>query len=248
MTNHYDEMSVSPDPAQAEELRQRLRVRMASVAREDHPGRSDLHREADRLEPYGGGAPMHELSASDTSTPSDRTRRRRVLVVAAAILVAIAAAAIAIANRIDEPSHVATLAPPTTSRAGTTIDQYGSVVSEHSAAIQAWIDSEEACDHVECSFAQYAHERYVELRTLLANFDQALAELPSPPDEIATLVERTKRQIDDAIHGIDQGLTCREASPQSFLASSCVDEWSETEAESAYKTLPPVFAAWSPYT
>ena len=113
MTNHYDEMSVSPDPVQAEELRQRLRARMASVSRDDRHGRSDLHLESDRVEPDEGGVPMNELSPSDTSTPGNRTHGRRVLVAAAAIVVVIAAAVIAV--RIEDPSRVATTAPtPTT--------------------------------------------------------------------------------------------------------------------------------------
>ena len=81
------------------------------------------------------------------------------------------------------------------------------------------------------------------------NFNRALAELPSPPDEIATLVERTKEQVNDTVNGIDQGLPCGPGSPQAFLASpTCYNEWSEAEAEAAYQRLSPVFAAWSPYT
>ena len=77
-----------------------------------------------------------------------------MLVAAAAIVVVIAAAGIAI--RIEDQSGVVTTAPtPTTSRASATIEQYGSVVSEHSAAIQAW---EESCSHMECHFPQYAHD------------------------------------------------------------------------------------------
>ena len=51
MTDHYDEMRVSPDPSQAEELRQRLHARMASVSRDDHHGRSDLHLDTARRRP-----------------------------------------------------------------------------------------------------------------------------------------------------------------------------------------------------
>ncbi len=36
MTDHYDEMRVSPDPLLAEELRQRLHARMASASVDDH--------------------------------------------------------------------------------------------------------------------------------------------------------------------------------------------------------------------
>ncbi|MGH8979109.1 MAG: hypothetical protein ACRDV7_13610 [Acidimicrobiia bacterium] len=217
---------------------------MANISTDDHRGRSVLELDSGG-HPDEWIVPTNELSPPDASTTNQRTHGRRVLVAAAAIVVVIAAAGIAI--RIEDQSRVATTAPTlTTSRASATIEQYGSVVSEHSAAIQAW---EESCSDMECLIPQYAHEHYVALRTLLVNFNRALAELPSPPDEIATLVDRTKDQVNDAINGIDQGLPCGAASPQAFLASpSCYDEWSEAEAEAAYKRLPPVFAAWSPYT
>ena len=90
MTNHYDEMSVSPDPVQAEELRQRLHARMASVSRDDHHGRSDLHLESDRLEPDKGRRPNeralrirhvnpqqpHSRSARAGGRRGDRCRHR----------------------------------------------------------------------------------------------------------------------------------------------------------------------------
>jgi hypothetical protein len=158
-----------------------------------------------------------------------------------------AAAAIAFAFVImteDHPSRVATTAP-TTSRASATTEQYASVVSEHSAAIQAWIHTRESCSDVECNLPQYVYEEYVALRTLLKSFDHALADLPAPPDEIATLVDRTKRQINEAVNSIEQGLNCG-PTPQSFL-DHCSDKWSEAEARAGYEGLPPVFAAWSPY-
>jgi hypothetical protein len=217
---------------------------MANISTDDHRGRSALELDSGG-HPDEWIVPTNELSPPDTSTTNQRTHRRRMLVAAAAIVVVIAAAGIAI--RIEDRSRVATTAPTlTTSRASKTIEQYGSVVREHSVAIQAW---EESCTHMECHFPQYAHEHYVALRTLLVNFNRALAELPSPPDEIATLVDKTTGQVNDAINGIDQGLPCGPASPQAFLASRrCYDEWSEAEAEAAYQRLRPVFAAWSPYT
>jgi hypothetical protein len=172
------------------------------------------------------------------------TRRRRSpgrwLVAAAAIVVAAASIAIT----AEDPSRVAT-APttPTASQAGTTTEQYGSVVSEHSAAIQEWIDTEEASDHVEDGFNQYLRERYVPFRRLLVNFDQALAELPSPPDEIATLVDRTKAAVNDSLNSVERLLTCTAAWPSRYCGG---DE--RSAAEAAYNRLPPVFAAWSPYT
>jgi hypothetical protein len=111
MTNHYDEMKVSPDPSQAEELRQLLHARMASVATDDPRGGSPLD--------LGSGGhpdewivPSHELSPPDTSTTEQRTHRRRALMVAAAVVVAVAAGGIAI--RSDDPSGVATIAPTST--------------------------------------------------------------------------------------------------------------------------------------
>jgi hypothetical protein len=131
MTNHDDALSVSPDPVQAEELRQRLLARMARVSRDDHHGRPDLHLESDRVEPDEGDVPMNDLSAPDTSTSSNRTHGRRMLVAAAAIIVVIAAAVVAI--RIEDPARVATTAPtPTTAppakRCPFTAEQVGEVI------------------------------------------------------------------------------------------------------------------------
>ena len=118
MTNHYDEMQVAPDPVKAEELRQRLHARMANISTEDQPGRSALELDSDG-HPDEWIVPMNELTASDTSTPSNRTHRRRVLVAAAAIAAVIAAGVIAI--KIEDPSRVATNAPtPTTTPPNTT--------------------------------------------------------------------------------------------------------------------------------
>ena len=171
-------------------------------------------------------------------TPRRRSPRRRLLVAAAAIVVVVAAAGIA--SRIEDPARFATTTP-TTSQAGATTEQYGSVVGERSAAILEWIDSEESCDHVECSFNQYLRERYATFRRLLVDFDQALAELPPPPDEIATLVDRTTTRVNDTLNSVDMLLTCAAAS-----AYCGGDE--RSAAEAAYKELPPVFTAWRSYT
>ena len=85
MTDHYDEMSVSPDPSQAEALRQRLHARLASVTRDDHNDRS--HPGA-RLDPQPDLAPMKEIYVSDDS-PTNEGRNRRRLVMAAAAVVAV---------------------------------------------------------------------------------------------------------------------------------------------------------------
>lgn len=171
-------------------------------------------------------------------SPGRRRRGRWLLVAAAAIVVVLAAAGIA--SRIEDPARVATT-PPTTSRADTTTEQYGNVVGEHAAAILEWIEAEESADHVEDAFDQYLRERYVPFRQLLVNFDQALAEVPSPPDEIAALVDRTRTQVKATLNSVDLLLTCTATS------SYCFDD-ERSAAEAAYKGLPPVFEEWSPYT
>lgn len=166
-------------------------------------------------------------------------RRRWLLVAAAAVVVAVAAG---IASRIEDPARVATT-PPATSRSGTTTERYGTVVGEHGAAILEWIDAEESADHVEDAFNQYLRERYVPFRQLLVNFDQALAELPPPPDEIAALVDRTRTRVNDNLKSVDLLLTCTAAAPSLYCGG---DE--RSAAEAAYNRLPAVFEEWSPYT
>ena len=182
-------------------------------------------------------------NGTEKNTPHQRRPSRwlAVVAVAACLLAVVAVAAVLM------PDHEAvdTIDPseaPTTSPASTTIEQYGRVVSEHSAAIRAWINREESSDHVEDSFPQYVRERYLELRPLLARFQLALAELPSPPDEIATLVDGTKQQVSDALNSVDLLLSCGAASPY----TPCDDE--RSEADAAYKALPSLFEAWRPYT
>lgn len=90
MTDHHDQMKVAPDPVLAEELRQRLHARLANVP-------LHLELEPSRPVPDETVAPMHEISASRTSTRRPRIHRRRL--VAAAAAVAIAATGIAITDR-----------------------------------------------------------------------------------------------------------------------------------------------------
>lgn len=145
--------------------------------------------------------------------------------------------AIALARLVlDDPADAAT-----TTAEPVTTEPYGRVIREQSTAIQAWIDREESSDHIEDSFPQYVRERYDELRPLLTDLRLALTELPSPPDEIAVLVDTTERQVIDALTTVDRLLACPEPS-----RSKCSDEYSEAEA--AYRALPELFAAWRPYT
>jgi hypothetical protein len=240
MTDHYEQMSVAPDPSKAEELRRRLHARMANISTDGDRGRSALELDSNG-DPAEWNVPTNELSSPEQSTTDRRTHRRRVLMAAAAIAVVAAAAGIAI--RIDDASRVATTSPtPTTSRAQATIEQYASVIREHTVPFRDWIEREASCTHVECSFVQYVRERYLALRPLLVDFQQALAELPPPPDEIVPLVDRTNRQVSDAVSNVDLLLDCTVAYPH----TPCNDQ--RHEAEAAYKRLPPVFRAWSPYT
>lgn len=169
-----------------------------------------------------------------------RSRTIRLVSIAACLLAVVAVAAVVTADR----EAVDTIGPaetPSTGPERTTTEQYGAVVSEHSTAIQAWIDREEASDHIEDSFPQYVRERYDELWLLLSQFQVALDELPSPPDQIATLVVTTEGQVGDALRSVDRLLSCPEPS-----RVTCPDEYSEAEA--AYKALTELFAAWGPYT
>jgi hypothetical protein len=208
--------------------------------------RDALHADAQRARLVNPDRPRTTHIASLSDTPLRRRPGRRLVALAAAAIVVVAVSTTALL-RNDNPSRVATTVP-TTSGASAAIEQYASVVRDYSAAIGGWIDQEESCQDVECRFRQYVHERYVGLRAILANFDVSLSALPSPPDEIAALVEATKRQINRAANGIDQGLPCRSSSPQKFAQSSCYDTWSEATAKAAYKRLPSMLAAWNPYT
>jgi hypothetical protein len=220
-----------------EELRQRLHERRANVSANDVRGPSALG--GDSGGPDERIVPTSELSPPERSSAGPRAHRRRALVAAAAIVVfAVGAAAIAV--RIKDHSRVATTTP-TTSRADATIEQYGKVVSESSAAIQAWIVRENSCTHVECSFPQYSRERYVRLRPLLANLQEALAGLPAPPDEIAPLVERTTKHVGHTLNTVDALLDCAVAYPRKI----CNNE--RHAAQAAYKGLPAMFAAWRRY-
>ena len=125
MTDHYDEMRVPPDPSLAEELRQRLHARMASVSWDDHEGRSHLHLDAARFEPDQHLVQVKEHYVSIDAPPTSEVRNRRRLAMAAAAVVAVigvAAIAINITSSDDDVEPFSTTAPtvaPTTVAATT---------------------------------------------------------------------------------------------------------------------------------
>lgn len=112
MTDHHDETRVSPDPSQAEDLRQRRHARMARVAPGVH-GPSDLDLQPVRLDPdEHGDAPATEV------VDRRRLRGRRPLVVAlAGIAVLALVAGTGALLRIDRRDA----APITTDPPATTI-------------------------------------------------------------------------------------------------------------------------------
>jgi hypothetical protein len=236
-----------PDPEFADRLERLLLQRLSASVDGPRPRRGVTESDGPiyaNTDDHEGATIMLKTEDRRTDDQPVSSRRRRsgpwLVVAAAAAMVVVVIAAASIAIRSEDPARVATDAP----RPSATTEQYGSVVREHSAAIQAWIDSEESCDHVECPLAVYVHERYAELGPLLKGFIQALAELPSAPDEIAALVARTKAQVKAAANSVDLMVTC--GAPSADSPDTCGDERSEVEA--AYKRLPAMFAEWSPYT
>lgn len=111
MTNHYDEMRVAPDAAQAEELRQRLHARMAGIAGRDHAD--------ERVVPT--------ISLSDATTTRNPIGRRRLVIAAAAVIVVIGAVGLVVSDRHSRkvgPSPAVTVAPdpaPTATSAPATV-------------------------------------------------------------------------------------------------------------------------------
>jgi hypothetical protein len=127
MTDHYDEMRVSPEPSQAAELRIRLHERLASVSG-DHQARSDLQADTAHLEP-AQLVPSREIDVSLDADTNETTNRRRMVMAAAAVIVVIGVTGIAFAltspNADDDPTPsptaVATGAPTTSVAPPTTV-------------------------------------------------------------------------------------------------------------------------------
>jgi hypothetical protein len=119
MTDRYEEMRVSPNPAQAAKLRQLLHARMANVSSDADPRRPHLDLDTARLDPVER-VQIKELDVSLNEPTNAGKNRRRVALAAAAVVAVIGVSGIAFAiTRSDDdetPSAaaVATIPPPTT--------------------------------------------------------------------------------------------------------------------------------------
>jgi hypothetical protein len=119
MTDRYDDMRVSPDPSQAETLRQRLHERLASASRDDRKDRSHPHPDA-RLDPQPDLGPMKEIYVSVDSPTNEGRNRRRLAMAAAAAVAVIGVTGIAYAvgtssgdDETPAPADAPTVAPTT---------------------------------------------------------------------------------------------------------------------------------------
>jgi hypothetical protein len=119
MTDRYDDMRVSPDPSQAETLRQRLHERLASASRDDRKDRSHPHPDA-RLDPQPDLGPMKEIYVSVDSPTNEGRNRRRLAMAAAAAVAVIGVTGIAVAvgtssgdDETQSPAAATTVAPAT---------------------------------------------------------------------------------------------------------------------------------------
>lgn len=115
MTDHYGEMSVSPDSALAEALRQRLHAQIANASLDERERQLHLQPDTARLATEQDLVPVKETYMSIDSPPTSQTRNRRRLAMAAAAAVAVvgvAAIAINSMNSDDSPDR-APAAPPT---------------------------------------------------------------------------------------------------------------------------------------
>lgn len=122
MSDHYNEMRVAPDPAQAEALRQHLHARIASASLNAHEGRSDLQPNTARVDPEHHLVPVKESYVSVDSTTKETRNRRRLALAAAAVVAVIGGAAITISTWNSEdkaPAVPPTVAPTTTVAPGT---------------------------------------------------------------------------------------------------------------------------------
>jgi hypothetical protein len=159
MTEHYDQMSVTPDPAQAEALRQRLHARMASVASD--ASEFETHRRIGRarIDPEEQPVPMKEIDVSDNSTTGDNKNGRWVAMAAAAVVViALTGIAFAISNTSDDDqplSPAATVAATTVASPPSTAGSADvTAVNDHGALDGQWKTGPVPIDQVKAAMLQ----------------------------------------------------------------------------------------------
>ncbi len=109
MSDHYDEMRVTPDPLLAEKLRQRLHAHM-------------LQLDAARLESDAQLVPVKEIVVSLDSPTSETRNRRRLAMAAAAVVAVVGVGAIAINSMNSDDDEVKPASPTATTVAPTTVD------------------------------------------------------------------------------------------------------------------------------
>ena len=106
MTDHHDEMRVTPDPTQAEDLRQRLHARIARASGNVH-GRPDVDLDLDP-------APLDPDERGDTPPTEANHRRPLVVALAAVAVLALVAGAVALLRIDRDETAPITTDPPTT--------------------------------------------------------------------------------------------------------------------------------------
>ena len=132
---------------------------------------------------------------------------------------------------VDQPEVVAQ---------GATVEQYASVVAAYRATLEEWIAYEDTCSDVDCLIHEPEH--YAALAAKLVAFNHVLVTVGDPDADIAALVERTIGDTRTAIDAVNAFTSCAESGT---LMNECADV--QAQAETAWRTLPAMFAAWDPY-
>ncbi|MFK0040779.1 hypothetical protein ACIQTW_13170 [Paenarthrobacter sp. NPDC090517] len=170
---------------------------------------------------------------------------KHVLATMGAGLLVTSLAACGSANTTAESSPSPTPTPTPTATATTA--QFASVITERE---QGWRDYEE--DIVDCALASIGKSTIDDIKrtscaytvmTVTLTARQAVTELrllPDPPDEVATLVERTVKALDV--------LAKNPAPTVCEVKESEVCDAAITRANGEIRPLIPILDAWKPYT
>jgi hypothetical protein len=198
----------------------------------------------DELASRAGAALRRPPPADGMRVIAARRQRQRALKASAlgGIAVATLIGALLIVDGGDDTNSLPPARTPTTTEAAAA-SRFASTVTAGRRPIDEWIDEENHCDHVECSFAIYVVERYERLPTLLRALRNHLEDLGEPPAEIADLVDRTSEGLDAAASHAESFLSC--ARTHQVLRVECGDAWEAAERE--WRALPDLLAAWEPF-